>query len=148
MSTVPQLAELKRRLHELEMRKARSGYSVEPSISMEADDLRTIIHQMEMIDIHRRNLDTLLRQRSTFAGQPPMHIVNQITSARADIARIRQVCARLGQNVPEHPVDSDEPEVELPPVQPIRRQAPAPVNIRAKLDEIQRLLDEIRNALN
>jgi hypothetical protein len=146
-STIPQLAELKRRLHELDMRKARGGYSVDPGVNMEADDLRTIIQQMELIDIQRRNLDILLRQRGTFGGQPPMHIINQINNSRAEIVRLRQVCARLGQNVPDHPVDSDEPESELPPVQAIRHQTQPPTDIRAKLDQIQRLLDEIRNAL-
>lgn len=62
MTTIPQLPQLKRRLQELNMQKARYGISGDPHISMEADDLSTVISQMERIDIHRRNVDTLLQQ--------------------------------------------------------------------------------------
>lgn len=144
MSTIPQLDQLKRRLHDLSIQKARYGISVDPHISIEAQDLETIISQMNLIDVHRRNLDALLRQASSFGNHTPAHITNQIISERAEIVRLRQVCARLGQSVPAHPVD-DDAEPELPPVQAPAR--PAQADIRAKLDQIEALLNEIRSAL-
>ena len=148
MSTIPQLNTLKTRLQQLNLQKARYGISADPHISMEADDLATVVSQMELIDINRRNLDHLLRQRDSHAGNAPVHILNQIVSTRAEIARIRQTCARLGQNVPAHPIDSDE-QAELPPIKPRPAPAPqpAPSDIASKLDQIERLINEIRAAL-
>ncbi len=147
MSTIPQLASLKKRLQELNMQKARYGISVDPSISIEADDLATAVQQMDLIEINRRNLDLLLRQRDSHgAANVPISISNQIMSIRAEIVRLRQVCARLGQNVPAHPVD-DDAEPELPPIQPRQAAQPTPSDIRSKLDQIERLINEIRAAL-
>lgn len=146
MSTIPQLAALKQRLNELSLQKSRYGISADPHITIEAQDLETVVNQMNLIDIHRRNLDTLLKQESTFGGHAPAYITNQIVTERANVARLRQVCARLGQNVPQHPVDADE-EPDLPPVRSVPRQVPPPSDIRDKLDQIERLINEIRNAL-
>ena len=145
MSTIPQLDSLKKRLQQLNLQKARGGYNTDPHVNMEADDLATIVGQMDLIDLQRRNLDHLIRQRDTFAGQPPVHILNQIVSSRAEVARLRQVCARLGQDVPSHPVDDDE-QSELPPIQ--TRPTPHPkTDIHTKLDQAIALLIEIRAAL-
>ena len=145
MSTIPQLDSLKKRLQQLNLQKARGGYSVEPSVTMEADDLATVVGQMELIDLQRRNLDHLIRQRDTFAGNAPVHILNQIVSSRAEVARLRQVCARLGHDVLSHPVDDDE-QSGLPPIQP--RPAPQPKSdLHTKLDRAIALLIEIRAAL-
>lgn len=146
MSTIPQLAQLKKRLQELNLQKARFGYSADPHISIEADDLATVVQQMELIDINRRNLDHLIRQRDLHAGNAPVHILNQIVSARADVARLRQVCARLGQNVPAHPLDSDE-GTELPPIAP-QQPVQSKSDLHTKLDQAIALLIEIRAALN
>ena len=144
MSTIPQLDSLKKRLQQLNLQKARGGYSTDPHISMEADDLATVVSQMDLIDLQRRNLDHLIRQRDTFAGNAPVHILNQIISSRAEVARLRQVCARLGQDVPAHPLDSDE-QSELPPIQP--RPMPQPKSdLHTKLDQAIALLIEIRAA--
>lgn len=146
MSTIPQLDQLKKRLQELNLQKARYGISADPSISIEAGDLETLVSQMNLIDIHRRNLDTLTRQASTFGAHVPTHVANQIISERAEVVRLRQVCARLGQNVPAHPLD-DDAEPELPPIK-AAPTPPAPSDIRSKLDQIERLINEIRNSLN
>lgn len=146
MSTIPQLATLKQRLQQLNLQKARYGISADPHIEMEASDLGTVIGQMELIDIHRRNLDTLIAQAGRFGTSVPMHISNAIISERAEVVRLRQVCAQLGQSVPAHPVDDDAPP-ELPPVRSVPRQVPPPTDIRAKLDQIEQLINEIRNAL-
>lgn len=147
MSTIPQLLALRKRLNELNLQKARYGISADPHISIEVEDLSTLVGQMERIDIHRRNLDHTLQQRDHFGPNVPTHIVNQIMSERAAIIQLRNACARLGQNVPAHPVDDDE-QPELPPIPApsIPRQQPA--DIRAKLDQIEQLINEIRQALN
>lgn len=145
MTTIPQLPELKKRLYQLEIQKSRYGIAADPHITMEADDLKTVVSQMELIDIHRRNLDQLVRQSSQLAQHVPPHVTNQIISERAEVMRLRQVCARLGQSVPAHPLD-DDAEPELPPIKPTPRPAPQ-TDIRSKLDQIERLLNEIRAAL-
>lgn len=145
MSAIPQLDQIKKRLHELNMQKARYGISADPSILTEASDLETIVSQMNLIDIHRRNLDQLTQQASTFGAHVPPHVTNQIISERAEVVRLRQVCARLGQNVPAHPLD-DDAEPELPPLK-AAPTPPAPSDIRSKLDQIERLINEIRTAL-
>ena len=146
MSTIPQLSSLKGRLQQLNLQKARYGISADPHINIEADDLATVIDQMELIDLQRRNLDHLVRQRDTFAGNAPVHILNQIVSSRAEVMRLRQACARLGQSVPAvHRLDDDE-QTELPPIKP--RQAAQPKSdIHAKLDQAIALLIEIRASL-
>lgn len=144
-STIPQFDQIRQRLGQLNIQKARYGISADPHIDMEISDLQTVISQMERIDIHRRNLDHMLRQRDHFGANVPTHIVNQIMTERAAIVQLRQACARMGHTVPAHPLD-DDAQPELPPVQTAQRHAPA--DIRAKLDQIQQLLDEIRNALN
>ena len=148
MSTIPQLASLRQRLVQLNLQKARYGINAEPHIMTESSDLETLISQMELIDIQRRNLDHLVRQRDNHAGIAPVHVLNQIATSRAEIARLRQVCARLGQGVPSHPLDSDE-QPELPPIQPRHTPAPQPAHsdIRSKLDQIERLINEIRASL-
>lgn len=145
MSTIPQFATLKKRLNELNLQKARYGISADPHITMEADDLQTIISQMELIDIQRRNLDHLVRQRDMYAGNAPVHILNQIVSSRAEVARLRQTCARLGQSIPSHPLDSDE-QTELPPITPQEAAQPKS-DLHTKLDQAIALLIEIRAAL-
>lgn len=145
MSTIPQFDGLRKRLNELNLQKARYGISADPHISIETQDLETIVGQMNLIDIHRRNLDTLLKQASTFGAHVPTHVSNQIISERAEVVRLRQVCARMGQSVPPHFVD-DDAEPELPPIQP--RQTRPPTDIRAKLDLIEQLINEIRDALH
>lgn len=146
MSTIPQLDQLKKRLQQLSLQKAQYGISADPHISMEASDLDTIISQMNLIDIHRRNLDTLTRQASTFGAHVPTHIANQIITERAEVMRLRQVCARLGQNVPAYPLD-DDAEPELPPIPAPSIPRQPPTDIRSKLDQIERLINEIRAAL-
>lgn len=144
MSTIAQLAELKRRLNELNLQKARYGISADPHISMEARDLDSVIGLMERIDIHRKNLDHMLKQREHFGANVPTHIVNQIMSERASIVQIRQQCARLGQSVPTHPVDDDEVTQEESVAQPPRPKA----DTHAILDQIQALLDQLRRTIS
>jgi hypothetical protein len=146
-STIPQFDSLRQRLNRLNLQKAQYGISADPHISMEAQDLETLLNQMGLIDIHRRNLDTLLKQAGTFGQHVPMHISNQIISERAEVTRLRQVCARLGQGVPAHPVDDDEP-APLPPIQPRRQNPPPTDDIRTKLTQIEWLITEIRAALD
>ena len=147
MSTIPQFAALQRRLNDLNLKKAQYGISADPSINTEAEDLDRVISQMKLIDIHRARLDHLLKQRADFGLHIPTYINTEIAKDRASIAQLIQVCARLGQSVPSHPVDSDEPEIEPPPIRSVPRQVPPPTDIREKLDQIERLLNEIRNVL-
>lgn len=146
MSTIPQLSQLKQRLNELNLQKARYGISADPHISMEASDLDTVISQMNLIDIHRRNLDQLVGQAGRLGNHAPPHVTNQIISERAEIVRLRQVCARLGHSVPAHPLD-DDAEPELPPIPAPSIPRQPPTDIRSKLDQIERLINEIRAAL-
>lgn len=147
MSTIPQLADLKRRLRDLNLKKARGGYTVDPSVNMEADDLEQVIQQMELIERHRQALNVLVNQSAAFGISVPQHITNEIRERRATILQLRQTCARLGQNVPAHPLDTDEPP-ELPPIPAPPKPRQQPTDIRAKLDQIEQLIDEIRQALN
>jgi len=148
MGTIPQLRSLKERLGQLELQKARYGISADPHIITEADDLKTAIGQMELIEIARRNLDLLIRQRYIVgAANVSVGVNNQIASTRAEIMRLRKTCENLGQYVPAHPLD-DDTEAELPPLQPQPQNTKLSNEaIRNKLDQIQALINEIRNSL-
>jgi hypothetical protein len=146
MPTIPQLSALKKRLQELNMQKARYGISADPHINIEASDLETVVHQMELIERHRQALTVLVNQSSQFGTHVPQYITNEIRERRATVMQLRQVCQRLGQSVPMHPIDSDEPP-DLPPI-PTPPAPTPPTDIRAKLDQIEQLIEEIRAALN
>ncbi len=118
MSTIEQLPALKKRRQERALQQARYGISSDPSILTELQDLDVLISQMELIDIHRANLIHMLRQRTHFGANTPTHIVNSIANERAEIARLRTICAKYHQPVEPHPVDADEPEIEMSPQTP------------------------------
>lgn len=144
MSTIPQYDALQKRLRALNNQSAKYGISADPSISIEIEDLTQIIGQMNLIDIRRRNVDVLLRQRTTLGNYVPPHINTQIATERAEIARLRAWCASKGQRVPEHFVDSDQ-TADPPDIQSI---TPAPTSdLHTKLDQAIALLVEIRAAL-
>jgi|SRR5690242_15975096 len=140
MSTIAQLKGLKDRRQQRALQKAQYGISADPSILMELDQLETIISLMERIDIHRRNLDLLARQNDHFGAHVPVHIVNQIRTEREQIAALRTQCARLGQPVEPHPLDT---ETDAPP-QNERESAPLPVDpltlVRERLRDIEAML--------
>lgn len=142
MSTIPQLPTLKARLQQLNLKKAQYGISADPHIQMEAQDIETLIGLMDRIDIHRRNLDHLLKQRGTFGANTPMHIASQIENIRAEIVNLRRACERSGQSVPPHPLDSDD-QPELPPITP-RQPARTKDELNALLDEAFQILADIR----
>lgn len=145
MSTIPQLSELRRRLNNLQIKKASYGISADPHIEIEIEDLSAVVGLMERIDIKRQRLNVLIQQNDHFGNSTPPHVVNEIMQERASIVQLRQQCARKGQNVAAHPLD-DEMEVELPP---ISTPARLPISgIRSKLDQIEQLLNEIRQELN
>lgn len=142
MSTIPTLADLKRRRNDLEMKKARYGISAPPEYMIEAEDLANVIGMMERIDIKRANLAHYLKQRDQLGNHTPAHILSSIMQERADIIQLRQACANKGHFVPDHSLDTDEPGVTT--TAPVSRP---PTDIRAKLDQIEHLLREIRAAL-
>lgn len=145
MSTIPQLSSLQKRLNELSLQKARYGISADPSIITEAQELDQVIAQMRLIDIHRANVDQLVQQVSKLGNHAPPYVTNQLMSERAEIVRLRQVCARLGHNVPVHELD-DNAEVNVAPSRAVPDHT-VRMNVRDKLDQIERILDEIRSIL-
>lgn len=148
VSTIPQLAEWKRRLHELEMGKARYGYSVDPHVSMEATDLANVIQQADLIEINRGNLQHLLKQADSYGLNTPPHVYNQINTCRANIAKSVNYCNSRGYNIAVIPgIDNEAPnvaEVAEPidpavPVTSMRDRA-----IADKLNKIDQLVKELR----
>jgi hypothetical protein len=146
MSTIPQYQETKARLHQLELKSAHFGISADPSVSIEKEQLQSVISVFDRIDIHRRNLGYLLKQRSQYsANQVPTHILTQIRSERESVVSLRTTLQqRYKIWVPEHIVDYDvATPVKEEPVAPDRSQD----SIYAKLQEIERLVAEIKELL-
>jgi len=133
-----QQQQLRRRKGELSLQAARYGISTPPEISIELQDIDIILSQIELIVIHRRNLQTLTKQASHFGANVPPHILSQIASERAEIARIKRVCATKRHPVADDPIDSDDdPAVETPAHVPT---TPLPIS---QLDRIERKLDRL-----
>jgi len=109
VTTIANLPSLKARLSVLKNQAARYGISADPHITIEIRDLDEVIGQMGLIDIHRRNLVHLLRQRSHFGADVPAHIINSIVHEREEIATRRAYCAKRGYPVDAHEVDADAP---------------------------------------
>ncbi|KAB8143459.1 hypothetical protein F8S13_10640 [Chloroflexia bacterium SDU3-3] len=83
------------------------------------EDIR---HQQELLSIHRRNLEVLLRQHALQGGEAhatPV-VTNSIRENRTQIARIKGVLRGWGLPAEDHPDD-----VEVPP-QGQASQAPVP----------------------
>ena len=151
MSTIPQYSEIKRRLHERQMQASRYGINTEPHVNIEIEDLTALINLFDLIDIHRKNLDTLLKQRSQYGAQTPLHILNQIRSERQEVVLMRQNAQRrYKQYVPDHPVDADA-DADLDRETPIRVAASSTNSNRdrvvVKLHEIEHLIAEIKELL-
>lgn len=144
MSTIPQYDALQKRVNALRLQKARYGISSDPHIDIELRDSETLLQQMHLIDLHRYNVEQLLDQKTHFGAHVPTHVVTSLADERREIARLRQVCANLGQGVPKHPLDSDEPQQVHVPVP----QDSATSDILTKLDMIEQLVKEIRASLN
>jgi hypothetical protein len=139
MSTIPQLAALKQRKQQLDLQQARYGISADPSITIEASNLETVIHQMDLIEIARRNLAHYLQQRQHFGANVPDHIQASIDTTRADIEQRRAACWRYGHSVASHPVDS-EPPLDAPEPAPVPLPVDPLVLIRRGLRDIEALL--------
>lgn len=140
MSTIPQLAALNRRKSALALQKAQHGIDAAPHVVIELSDLETVTTQMNLIDIHRQNLEHLLRQRTHFGANAPTHIVNQIANERQEIDRLRVVCGKYGHPVGQHPVDADEPTIEAAPGTPAPFPSDPIARVREQLRDIEALL--------
>jgi len=116
MSTIPQLQEWKRRKHEIEMHIARYGSNTSPEWKIEGQDLETVIHNAERIDIHRNRLRVLLQQRTHFGENVSPHVQMEIDSARKEIINLRALCKNRGYSIAAHEVDNDPVEVSTPPI--------------------------------
>ncbi len=148
MSTIPQYQVVKARLHQLEMQSSKYGISADPHISMEKEQLQSVIGIFDRIDIHRHNLGYLLKQRSQYSSnQVPTHILTQIRSERENVVSLRTALQqRYEMWVPDHEVDFDqdiEVKEEPIPVTPNRSQD----TIYTKLQQIERLVAEIKELL-
>lgn len=139
-TTIEQLPALKKRRNGLALQGAQYGISADPRITIELQDLETIISQMDLIDIHRGNLNQLLRQREHFGAHVPPHIVNQITHEREEIQRLRLICAKYRQPVEAHPVDADDVGIEAAPVVPAAFPPDPITRVREALRDIEALL--------
>lgn len=140
MSTIEQLPALKQRRNARALQAARYGGSAEPHITIELQQLETVIGQMERIDIHRGRLAHLLKQRGHFGADTAPHIVMEIASEREQIAALRAACAKYGQPVASHPVDADEPGVEEAEQEPVELPRGPLARIREALRDIEALL--------
>jgi hypothetical protein len=139
MPTIPNLPALKQRLNQLNLQKAQYGISADPHITIEAQNLETVVQQMGLIEIQRGNLAHLLKQRGQLGTHTPPHIAGEIQRTRREIERLRAVCRNYGHAVTSHPLDSDEPETQ-PDVQPVP-VASDPLNvIREKLEDLDVML--------
>ena len=144
MSTIPQMAELKRRKSDLALKAARYGINTPAEVAIEKSDLETVIGLMERIDIHRRNLAHLINQSNHFGPSAPPHILTQIANERSQVATLRNQCARLRYPVDEHALDSDDPAPLPEPIPTIIRNESADrlTRIEQKLDHILQLLED------
>ncbi len=98
---------------------------------------------MDRIDIHRRTLEHLLKQRTQFGLNVPSHIIGQIRSTRQEITGLRTAIRKLGYEVTIIAgIDDDEnaPEPQTSATQPT-------TDLHTKLDQIEQLIREIRAAL-
>lgn len=145
MSTIPQLAELRRRKSDLALKAARYGINTPAEIAIEKSDLETVIGLMERIDIHRQRLAVLIRQRDHFGQNAPPHLETEVANIRSQIAILRNQCARLRYPVDEHTLDADNP-APLPEPQvsvSIRSEHPDRLTrLEQKIDRILQLLEE------
>lgn len=142
MTTDYQQSELKRRKGQLQINAARHGINVDPAITIELENIDTVLNQMRLIDIARGNLAHMLKQRQHFGANVPTHIITQIATERANIMHLKTICARYGHRVTDHPVDDDEPEytpeINTPslPTDPLD-------DIRQRLIRIERMLERL-----
>lgn len=138
MTTIPQLNDIKRRKSELALKAARYGINAAPEVSIEINDLETVIGLMERVDIHRSRLSVLLTQRDHFGMNVPPHIVNQISTERSQIMTLRNQLTRLRYPIGDHEVDDDQPATT-----PIAMPQPDRLTrIEQKLDRVLQLLED------
>ena len=140
MSTIASLPALKQRLNHLALQKAQYGIGADPHISIEAQNLETVVHQMGLIEIQRGNLEHLLRQRGQFGTHVPPHIMTTIQSTRQEIARLRAVCSTYGHPVLPHPLDSDEPGATPEPSEPTPFAADPLTVLRERLRDVETMI--------
>ena len=139
MGTIASLPALKQRLHELNLRAAKYGISADPHITIEARDLDTVISQMNLIEIQRRNLEVLLGQAAKLGTHAPPHILNQIREIRQEVERLRNVCAQHGHMVAAHPLDSDQQFAAPEPIAAPIADDPLAI-VRERLRDVESML--------
>lgn len=104
---------------------------------------------MQLIDIYRGNLTTLLKQAAHFDAHVPTHVITSIKEARNEIATRKAFLSKIGYPIGDWEGDTETiaPSVESQPTVPFNA-AHELDTIRAKIRLIRRLLDEIDSGLD
>ncbi len=108
MSTIPTMKTLKDRLHKIELKKASGGVSIDPSWTIESENIQKAIGQMDLIDTYRERLKVLIDQRANLGVHAPPTVITSIEECRTNIANLRRVCSDLGYYVDTYPGDVEE----------------------------------------
>lgn len=97
------------RAHILDIKGTLRGWNIKaddhPDDQGPDDDIGgQVAHQRKLLQIHRRNLATYLRQAEQFpAGQAPATVVNSLHDTRGEMQRIKGILRGFGVEVEDMP---------------------------------------------
>lgn len=118
-----QITENQRRLNELYILKAKFGINTDPHIIIEIKDLEKEIPELKhklqdkkeslnsilkLIDIHRKNIEVYLDQKSSFGSNTPAYVITQLQKERNELKRLKLICNQHDYKVADLPNDFEE----------------------------------------